>query len=403
MEFVCRLGTPEGRVVQEVHRSGDEGALRRELEQRGLHVFDIRRRGLPLRLHFGRRRLRRIPMRPFLVFNQELAALLRAGLPLLQALDMMLERLRDPLFRRVLVEVRERVRGGEDLSEAFARFGDLFPPLYASTLKAGERSGELEQVLRRFLRYQRLVWDARKRVISALIYPAVLIGLSLAMIAVMTIYVIPRFTVFYSDMKAQLPLITRVTLAVSYFLRDHLAVLTLGTVAAVVGLRQWSRTAAGRVAFDRWRLAVPFLGQVFHRFALSEFFRSLATLLAGGIPLVSALEISVGAVGNAHVRRRLEPTIQKVREGKAFHAALEETGIVPDLAIDMVKVGEATGALDAMLSNASDFFDEEVETHLQRILTLVEPALLVVMGLLIATLLISVYLPMFSVLGQVQT
>lgn len=407
MQFVARVGTPEGRVVEEVHSASDETALRRELEKRGLHIFDLRRRGLGgslgkgLALPFGRRR--RVDAQQFLAFNQELAALIRAGLPLLQALDLMVNRMAQGTFRSVLEEVRDRVRTGADLSEAFGAHGDLFPRLYPSILKAGESSGELEQVLRRFIRYQKLVLEARKRVVSALVYPIVLVTLSIVMILIMLTFVVPQFEHFFSGAGVELPLITRVTLAVGTTLQSNWLLLLVALVAGVVFYRVWKNMPAGKLALDRLRLRLPFLGPVLHRFSLSEFCRSLSTLLSGGMPLVPALEIAVAAVGNADIRGRLEPTIRKVREGEAFYQALEEADVFTDLAVDMVEVGEATGALDEMLSNVSDFLDEQVEVRMQRLLTLVEPAMLVFMGIVVGVILVSLYLPLFSALSQTQS
>ena len=401
MQFICRIGTPDGRVLEEVFTASDEIALRTDLGKRGYHLFEVRRHGgrpsfaLPT---FGYRR--RIPAQEFVVFNQELAALLKAGLPLLQTLDLMLERMKNQHFRSVLTDVRDRVKSGTDLSEAFAAHGDLFPRLYPSSLKAGERSGELELVIRRFIRYMRLVLDARRRVVSALIYPAVLVCLSIAMIAVMAIYVVPKFMGFFSELGADLPLITQIVLAISTFASSKWPLILIALVIGVVALRMWGRTESGRLALDRMKLRVLFLGPVLHRFAMAEFCRSLSTLLAGGIPLVPAFEIAVSSVGNAYVRSRLEPTIQMVREGKPFYSALETSGIFTDMAIDMVKVGEATGSLDDMLSSVSDFLDEQVETRMARLLSLVEPMMLVFMGIIIAILLVSIYLPMFSMLGS---
>ncbi len=405
MEFVCHFGTPDGRVVRETRAAASERALREELIRQGLHVFSIQRRvGLDSlgELVAAWRRSRRLPLKTLLVFNQELAALLKAGLPLLQGLNLMLERLRDPTFRDVLTQVRDRVKSGEELSDAFAAFETMFPPLYAATLKAGERTGELEQVIRRFIRYLRLVIEARKRVISALVYPAVLVALSIGMLFIMAIFVVPRFTVFYDAMDLELPLITRVTVGTSLFLRDNLVFLILAAVVGWFLLRRMSRTAAGGLALDRLRLRIPFLGPVLHRFSLAEFCRSLATLLAGGFPLVPSMEISIRAISNRYIRSKIAPTLQQVREGRSLHEALETTGVVADLAVDMVKVGEATGSLDVMLSNVSDFLDEEVEVRMQRILSLVEPLMLIVMGTIVALLLVSVYLPMFSALGRMQ-
>jgi type IV pilus assembly protein PilC len=404
MQFVARVGTPEGRVVEETHAAQDEASLRRELEKRGLHIFELRRRGLGRGLALsGISGRRRVDVQRFLAFNQELAALLKAGLPLLQSLDLMVGRMAPDTFRSVLSEVRERVRTGQDLSEAFGAHRELFPRLYPSILKAGERSGELELVLRRFIRYQKLVLEARKRVVSALVYPAVLVTVSLVMILIMLIFVVPKFELFFEGSGAELPLLTRTMLAVGTTLESNGLWLAVALLGGGIFFWRWRETPAGALALDRLRLRLPFLGPVLHRFALSEFCRSLATLLAGGMPLVPSLEIAVSAVGNAQIRERLEPTIQKVREGEPFHQSLEQSGVFTDLAIDMVQVGEATGGLDEMLANVSDFFDDQVETRMQRLLTLVEPAMLVFMGIVVALILISLYLPLFSALSQTQT
>jgi type IV pilus assembly protein PilC len=404
MQFVARVGTPEGRVLEETHAAQDEASLRRELEKRGLHIFELRRRGLGRGLALsGISGRRRVDVQRFLAFNQELAALLKAGLPLLQSLDLMVGRMAPDTFRSVLSEVRERVRTGQDLSEAFGAHRELFPRLYPSILKAGERSGELELVLRRFIRYQKLVLEARKRVVSALVYPAVLVTVSLVMILIMLIFVVPKFELFFEGSGAELPLLTRTMLAVGTTLESNGLWLAVALLGGGIFFWRWKETPAGGLALDRLRLRLPFLGPVLHRFALSEFCRSLATLLAGGMPLVPSLEIAVSAVGNAQIRERLEPTIQKVREGEPFHQSLEQSGVFTDLAIDMVQVGEATGGLDEMLANVSDFFDDQVETRMQRLLTLVEPAMLVFMGIVVALILISLYLPLFSALSQTQT
>ncbi|HVR27980.1 MAG TPA: type II secretion system F family protein [Thermoanaerobaculia bacterium] len=396
MEFLCRLGTPEGRVVEEIHESSDMESLRGALERRGFHVFALERRGFPIAFRLPSFRRRRVTERQFLVFNQELAALLRAGLPLLQSLDLLLERRTHPGFKSLLAEVRERVKAGEDLSDAFAHYGDLFPPLYAASLKAGERSGELEKVIRRFIRYLQLVLKAKRKAVSALVYPAVLVALSVGMIAIMSLYVIPRFEDFYDALDVELPGVTRAVLAASLFVRRHAVLLLLTLAGTAFAWQRWSGTTAGRLMIDRTKLRIPLVGPILHRFALSEFTRSLSTLLSGGIPLVPSLEVSTRAVGNRFVRSRLEPAAGQLREGSAFHETMTRSGVVTDIAIDMIKVGESTGALADMLNEVSDFLDEEVETRVERILALLEPVMLVVMGGIIAALLIAMYLPMFS-------
>ena len=305
MQFVCRVGTPEGRVVEQILDAHDESSARSSLEGKGFHVFEVKRKGVPLRLGLPslRRRRKAVSDSELMIFNQELAGLLKAGLPLLQALDLMLERQRNPQFRAVLTDVRNRVRSGDELSEAFASYGDAFPPLYSSTLMAGERSGELESVIRRFVRYLRLVLDTRKRVVSALVYPAVLFSLSLIMILVMTIYVIPKFQDFYASMDLQeLPLLTRIVLGGSVFLQEQGLLLAAVLVVLTVLFLRWRATAAGRRWVDGAKLQIPIVGSILRRFSLSEFCRSLSTLLAGGMPLVPCLEVSSRSVGNTYLR-----------------------------------------------------------------------------------------------------
>jgi type IV pilus assembly protein PilC len=337
-----------------------------------------------------------------MIFNQELAALLRSGLPMLQALNLMLVRQRDPEFREVISQIRDKVSSGDDFSKAVTDFGDMFPPLYSATLKAGERSGEMEQVIRRFVRYLGLVLETRKRVVSALVYPLTLIGLSIGLIVVMTVYVLPKFTDFFSNLQVELPLLTRITMGTSLFVKDNILFIFLVLVAAGFALTQFSRSEAGGMTISFWKLKIPFLGPIFHQTAISEFCRSLSTLLAGGIPLVTSLEVATRAVSSPYLKSKLDPVIQRVREGQPLADTLEATGVTSDIVIDMVQVGEATGELDRMLFDLSDFLDEEVEVRLDRVLTLLEPVMMILMGLIVATLLVSVYLPLFSLLGQIQ-
>jgi type IV pilus assembly protein PilC len=344
-----------------------------------------------------------VPLDVLMLFSQELAALLRAGLPLLQSIGMLVERQRHPLFRSLLEQVHDRVRSGAELSEAFSEHSDSLPSIYPPALRAGERTGDLEQVLLRVVRHFRLVLDARKRVYTALVYPSVLLGLSMVMLGIMALYVVPSFRAFYQSMDlAELPLLTRLTLGTATATRNNLPLALLVAVLAAPFVTRWARSPKGETLIARLRLRLPLLGGVFHRFAISEYCRSLSTLLSGGLPLVQSLEISTGAVGNAWVRRRLSPAIDGVRQGQSLHSALEDRGTVPPIVIEMVGVGETTGALDQMLSSASEFLDEEVETRMQRLLALLEPLLLIVVGGLIAILLISVYLPIFSALSRIQ-
>ncbi len=403
MQFVCRVGTPDGRIMEQILEAPHERAARGDLEGRGMHVFEVRRKGFSLGETFGfGARQKQVKDVDFMLFNQELASLLKAGLPLLQALDMMLERQRDPAFSTVLAEIRDRVKSGEELSSAFRQYPGMFPPLYAPTLLAGERSGDLEQVIRRFVRYLQLVIDTRKKVVSSLTYPVFLITLALVMLFIMAVVVIPEFQTFYDAMDVELPGPTAVLLGISNFAQDNVWLILTAAVVGYLAFRRWQASRLGSRAFDRLRLRIPVAGPILHRFAISEFCRSLGTLLRGGMPLVPSLDVAVEAMANTHLRTQLRPVVSAVREGSSFHHALEETGVVDELAVDLVKVGEATGALDEMLTNVSDFFDEEVETRTQRMLSLLEPIMLVLMGVTVALLLIAMYLPLFSVLGRLQ-
>ncbi len=404
MRFSARVGTPDGRVLEEVFEAADEAAARGSLESRGYHVFELEKRGLkfdvPLLRDLGSRK---VTDREFLIFNQELASLLKAGLPLLHSINMMLERQRNPTFKAILIDVRDRLSSGEEMSEAFGRYQGTFPSLYASSLKAGERTGELESVIRRFIRYLKLVMDTRKKVVNALIYPTLLIALSLGMLAMMLIRVIPSFRSFFTALDVELPWITQVLLDLSDFLRSRSGLLAvLAVCAAIYFARRLTRSGPGRQWLDGLKLQIPLVGGVLHRFSLSEFCRSLSVLLSGGMPLVPSLEVSVGAVGNQWLKTRLIPIVSGVREGESLHQALDDTEVFTDLGIDMVKVGEATGALDEMLSNLSDFFDEEIETRIERMLSVLDPILLVIMGSAVSLLLLAMYLPLFSMLSQLN-
>ena len=399
-EFRVKIGWPDGTIAEEAVRAADAASARVEMERRGGHVFEIRREGLS----FGARRARRgrIKMRDFLIFNQELIALLKAGLPVLHSLELLLERQESPVLRRVLGDVRERVNAGAAISDAFAEQGDLFPRLYWTSLKAGEKSGEIESVLRRYVKYQRTLMALTRKVISTLVYPAILIVLSVALIAILMTVVIPKFQDFFGDFKAELPLLTVVVIKAATFLRSNIVIL-LGSLALLgfFGSR-WLKSARGAEWGDSLILKLPVLGGIFRRFAITQFTRSLATLLGGGTPLVPALENATAAVGNRYVSRRVAEVIPRVREGGELWHALEATGIFTNLTIEMIKVGEASGALEEMLSSVSEFYDEEIDLLLARVISFVEPAILVIMGGVVMTILLSVYLPIFRLMSQIK-
>ncbi|HVR41956.1 MAG TPA: type II secretion system F family protein [Thermoanaerobaculia bacterium] len=399
--YVFRVGTPEGQILERRVDSLSIDSAREELRRQGLHIFNAKRSGLSLSSLVPRSK-KILSTERFLLFNQELAALIRAGLPLLQSLDLMLERQRTPRFREVLGEIRDKVQSGVALSDAFAAYGDAFPPIYATSLRAGERSGEVEGVIRRFLRYQKLLLALRKKVISALVYPAVLVLMSVVMIFVMLTWVIPKFSEFYQGFEAELPVLTSTLIQVAFFTRENALMVVLVALGVGFLIRGWSKTAGGRRALDATKLRIPFVGGVLRRVAIMQFTQSLGTLLGGGTPMVPSIEIASQSVTNRSIGSRLDGLVPRVREGQPLWRSLEETGVMSDLAVEMVKVGESTGALVEMLQNASEFYDEEIEASLTRAMSLIEPTILVLLGLVIAVLLYAFYLPLFELTSVAQ-
>jgi len=398
-EFIARVGTTEGTVSEQRHRASNADGLKRDLENRGLHVFSIRPARARMRLPLIARRERIAPL-DFLTFNQQFATLLRAGIPVLQSLELLQRAQTKPFYRGVLARVLEDVKSGVALSESFAAMPELFPRLYSASLLAGERSGELVSVLDRYISHQQLMEGVRRRVTSALTYPAVLLSLAFGLVVLLVTYVIPRFAGFYVEFSSDLPMLTQIVLDISTFVRKQSPYIVAAAVVAFPFVRSWLRSDAGRVFRDRLKLRIPFVGQVFHLLALSQFVRSLGTLVGGGTPLVNAIEVSTTTVTNRAMSVPMSRVAGRVREGQALWSSLDATHLFPELSIAMVQVGEATGALEEMLLNVSRFYDESIEVRLSRVVTLIEPAVLVLMGGVIAFLLLSVYVPMFSLLQK---
>ena len=403
MEFRCRLASPNGEIVEGVYVAESEARLRSELEDKGLYVLSLQRRGAigGLSLHLPQRQS--INTREFLVFNQELATLLKAGMPLVQSLDLLKRRVTSPVFRSVLDDVHEKVRSGTALSDAFEAHGELFPRVYMASLLAGERSGNLDAVLRRFVEYTKIIDNVKRKTLSALVYPVILITLALAIVGIIVLYAVPAFSDFYSSFGADLPLVTRIIVRTSAIIRGQFVLLLAGAAGLVILVLAWIRRPGQRAKFDHLLLGLPMLGGVARKFSTSQMARTLATLLGGGLPLVNALDIAAKSVSNRYMARQLETVAVRVREGESFAAALDARKAFPDVAVKMAEVGESTGALQDMLNTVADFYDEEISTTMDRFVTLIEPTLLVVMGIIIASLLLAMYMPLFqlsSVLSQ---
>jgi type IV pilus assembly protein PilC len=311
--------------------------------------------------------------------------------------------LSNPTFKAVLDDVHAKVRAGTALSEAFQAHGELFPTVYTASLMAGERAGNLDAVLRRFVAYAKVVDTVRKKTISALVYPVILISLALGLVGVIVLKVVPTFSDFYESFDAELPMSTQIIVGISNFARDQFWLITLLVLGAIGGFYFWMKQPGQRMRLDRWLLKLPVVGPSLLKFSTSQLARTLGTLLGGGIPLVNAVEIASRSTGNRHMGHEMEIVAQKVREGQSFAATLLERKTVPDVAIKMIEVGESTGALQEMLNSLADFYDEEIDTEVSRFVTLIEPALLIFMGIVIAGIVLALYLPLFqltSVIGS---
>jgi type IV pilus assembly protein PilC len=403
MEFRCRLGTAGGEIIEGIYIADSETRLRRELEEKGLFVLSLQRRGGLPGLARGGGRRRRISRQEFLVFNQELATLLKAGMPLVQSLDILRQRVANPTFKAVLDDVYDKVKSGTGLSDAFGAHGGLFPAVYAASLMAGERSGNLDSVLRRYVAYEKVIGAVKKRTISALIYPAILMIMMVGLIAIIVLRVVPSFSAFYENFERELPLSTRIIVGASDFLVANLWLIVIAVVGTVGGAVAWSKQPGQRSRLDRLLLELPWAGATVRKFATAQMARTLGTLLGGGIPLVNALEIAARSMNNRYIAREIDDVGRQVREGESFARALLARGVFPDVAVKMVEVGEQTGALQEMLNSLADFYDEEIEMEVGRFITLIEPALLVVMGIVIAVVVLALYMPLFeltSVMGS---
>jgi type IV pilus assembly protein PilC len=395
MEFRCRLGTPTGEIVEGVYIADSESRLRRELEEKGLFVLSLQPRGFVLGLPGGRRR-RRVSRQEFLLFNQELATLLKAGMPLTQSLDILRQRVTNPTFRAVLDGVYEKVVSGTSLSDAFGAHADLFPAVYSASLVAGERSGSLDAVIRRYVSYEKLVGAVRRRTLSALIYPAILVTMMAVLIAIILLKAVPAFADFYGTFDKPLPLSTRLIMAVSGAAVANFWLIIIAVVSVAVIAMIWSRQPTQRIRLDRMVLEIPWAGATVRKFFTAQTARMMSTLLGGGIPLVNALDISVRSLSNRHMANGLDEVRRRVQEGQGFAAALRARDVFPDVAIKMVEVGESTGALQDMLNSLAEFYDEEIETEVERVTRLIEPVLLVMMGIIIAVVVLALYMPLFD-------
>jgi type IV pilus assembly protein PilC len=395
-EFVLKYADARGEIHNQVAEAGSEQEVRERLTQQGFLVYSIKAKGqiAGISTGFGSSR-KKLNLEKFLIFNQQFVTLIKAGLPILKGLDLLADRLTDPKLKPYVVAVRDEVRHGSLLSDAFARQG-IFPTVYVTSVLAGEKGGALAEVLERFINYQKTALAIRKKVMVSLLYPCFLVVLVIGLIVFLVTYVVPNFAQLYGSMQADLPVMTQVLIAVGTTARNYVLVFVALLIGAAFGFRIWSRGHAARLMIDRAKLRTPVFGDIWVKYQVAQFSRVLSTLLQGGVPLVQALGTASESLGTPLLKQALDKAVKMVKEGQALSESLSATGVFPGLAIDMVEVGESTGALPAMLNSVAEFYEEDVNTRMAAALSMIEPSIMIFMGIFVAFVLISLYLPIFS-------
>ncbi|HEV2489914.1 MAG TPA: type II secretion system F family protein [Candidatus Acidoferrales bacterium] len=395
-EFVCKVGDATGHVFQQTETAQSETEARQKLADRGFFVYTVRPNLSVTRALKGMQGNQSLRANDFLIYNQQLNTLIKAGLPILKCLDLLADRVALPKIRPLLQDVRDRVRNGALLSDA-VEAANVFPPVYVTSIRAGEKSGDLPGVLDDYIAYQRTTSAFRKKLLSVIIYPIILIVVASSIVSYLVAYVIPQFALLYKDLGTPLPPLTEflITLVTGY---GSWLLASVGIVVfCILFLIVWSRTQSGGIMVDRLKLKLPVIGDVWIKFQMAQFTRILATLLRGGTPLVAALETASNAMSSRLISGSIERATRRVSEGESLHVTLAETRLVPELALEMIEVGEASGALAPMLASVAQFYDEETNLKTGVLISVIEPTVLVGMAVLVFFILLALYLPLFSV------
>jgi type IV pilus assembly protein PilC len=402
-DFVLKYADGRGQIHKHVASASSEKELREKYSQQGFLIYSIKARVVGARIAsvglFGG--TKKLDIEKFLIFNQQFVTLIRAGLPILKGLDLLSERLTDPKLGPYIKSVRDDVRGGSLLSDAFRQQG-IFPKIFVTTVLAGEKSGSLTEVLDRYITYQKLTLAVKKKIKVSLILPAVLMTLVVLLMIFMVTYVVPTFAALYGSMNATLPTMTVYLIAFGTAAQKYILVFVAALVLAILGMRWWLRKDSAREKMDLIKLKMPLAGEVWLKYQVAQLARILSTLLVGGIPLVQAMETAADSLGTPLLKRAIEAAGKSVREGQPLSGSLKVSKLFPPLAIDMIEVGESTGALPSMLNSVAEFFEEDVNTRMAAMLSLIEPAIMIVMGGFVAFVLIALYLPIFSLADTIH-
>ncbi len=396
-EFLVKLTDERGRMQEQVQAAASADELRLRYTQAGYHVLSVKAKGLG-GIGGGKRKAK---LETFLIFNQQFLTLIRAGLPILGSLDMLAKSQKNPTFAAQLENVAERVKQGESISAAFEAQGG-FPLIYTVTLLAGERSGNLEEVLSRYLSFQRISLTFSKKLKASLIYPTLLIALVLVLFVFLITFVVPQFATLYDQVGTKLPTITLDLLAFGKFAQHYFFYVLPVVIGVGFLLYRWGKSPGGADTIDGIRIKMPVFGSIWLKYQVALFARTLSTLLTGGLPLVPSLETAARSISSSRISRSVFTSVTSVREGKGLSSSLNKTGVFPALSTEMIEVGESTGALPQMLNSVAEFFEEDVQTALTASLALIEPIILILMGIVVVVILIALYYPIFS-LGNAST
>ena len=400
-EFLVKMADERGRVLEQTENASSESDLRERFAKQGFYVYSVRSKGLFSDGFVTGTRRKKVKQSEFVIFNQQFYTLIHAGLPIPTALELLAKRQRNPYFQSILENVRERVKGGEVLSAAFAAQG-VFPQLYQTTLVAGEKSGNLEEVLTRFISFQRVSMAVRKKLLVSLIYPALLIVLVTVMLTYLIAFVVPKFAELYRDLQAPLPTVTLYLIAFGQTVRHYFFFILFAVAAILLVGWKWKNSDTGAEKLDEMRLRLPVLGSIWLKYQIAMFARMMSTLLAGGLPLVPALETAGASIQSRSVARASLGAAERVREGLSLSRSLQETKVFPELSLEMIEVGESTGSMREMLNSVAEFYEEDVENAVAAAMSLIEPILLIFVAIVIGFVLISLYLPIFSIGSAMQ-
>jgi type IV pilus assembly protein PilC len=402
-EFICRLGTPSGEIMTRIVEATAASEARVKLEGEGFRVFAISsaESGLSAIMPFGGGKKNRVKQGDFLLFNQQLSALLRAGIPVLQSIGLLKTRSGSSALRATLVDVEEKIKSGVPLSEAFEAQG-TFPKIYTASLFAGEKSGALDDVLARYVDYLKRSVGVARKLRGAIAYPAFLLVAASFMVAFLTLYIVPRMSDLFKGLSANkgLPTITVVVLTFSTTIANNIFWLLPLVLILVFSLVIWLRTPGGKLVLHKFLLRLPIVGTLIKQMTTAQLARSLSTLLSGGITVPDAWDIASQAMNNYELRRRSQAVLPLIREGRMFTEALDKANWIPDLALDMIGIGEKSGSLREMLDEVANFYEAESEVKLEQLTTLLEPIILVFMAGIVITILLAIYLPIIQTISS---